>query len=235
MPSLIPALVELERALPALAQRFPDPALLLDQSPVLVIQSGRLGRRRVYGWTAPRCWRQPGSDLAYTELSLSAEDLARPRLELLVTLLHELVHVYNLLICVRDCSEEQYHYVAFRNLATVVGLKVRAVDRHLGWAHTDPSPELAADLAALPLNDEAFALYREASVPRPRPSRVHKWTCGCTIVRCAVALLASCDQCGRPFQRAAAGRVARLASPAQGSQEPGGATPPGPQDHASGL
>ena len=33
---------------------------------------------RLLGWTSPRCWRAPATSESYTELALSAEDLARP-------------------------------------------------------------------------------------------------------------------------------------------------------------
>jgi hypothetical protein len=33
-------------------------------------------------------------------------------------------------------------------------------------------------------------------------SKMKKWSCGCTIVRCAVELVADCQQCDSPFELA---------------------------------
>jgi hypothetical protein len=202
-PSLAPALGELERALALLAPRFPMPELLLDRPPLITIQSGRQGRRRLLGWTSPACWRHAATAETVTEIGLAAEDLARSRVDCLATLLHETVHVYNHLLARPDCSADQYHRESFRDLALQVGLKVEFLGRRLGWAKTEPSDELAAELASLPIDDEAFSLYRcpSASPQRARDSRLTRWTCGCTIAR-ATFLVATCDRCGRCFYRA---------------------------------
>lgn len=196
-PSLVPLLLELERMYDALAPLFGAP---LDPRPVIVVQSG--GRRKnILGWHQQGVWRNGAPDTdALSELTIVAEALTRPPEEVVETLVHEMVHHCNAVQKVRDCSSNQYHNKKFKELAERVGLQVADKDEKRGYAFTSLSPELRERIEGLKLDPEAFALARRVFDPTlKKPTKMKKWTCGCTIVRCATGLVASCSKCGNDF------------------------------------
>lgn len=193
--SIRPAIEELERAFRAFAPLFGRELPL----PVITIQT--TGRASAYGWFHPAMWQgSDGGDLP--EINICAEHLSRGVEEIAETLIHEMSHFVNALEGVTDCNREQYHNKAFKDRAESVGLVVAKMGRH-GWANTTLSPELRARVADLRLDPEAFALFRRRQARTAAVSRMRKWTCACpVIVRCAVELCATCDECGEPFARA---------------------------------
>ena len=72
------------------------------------------------------------------EINIGAGTLSRPIEEVAATLLHEMVHYYNHVKGVQDCSRgNTYHNRKFRDAATAHGL---IVDHHekYGWTITSP-------------------------------------------------------------------------------------------------
>lgn len=186
-------------------------------TPEITIQSA--GRLAAYGWcTVYKVWE--GKNGGNWEINISAEYLARPTCEIICTLIHEMVHLYNLQNGVKDCSSNQYHNKHFKKMAERACLIVSRIDP-FGWASTTMHPEAKKWLTGLFVNDEAFSVYRRGSrsspgdnkaaggdnngvkptKPKGPGSKMKKWSCGCTNVRCAIELEATCIKCGNGFKK----------------------------------
>jgi len=75
------------------------------------------------------------------EINIGAGTLARPIEEVIATLLHEMVHYFNYIQGVKDCSRgNTYHNKRFKERAEEKGLIVEYSEKY-GWAHTFPSEE----------------------------------------------------------------------------------------------
>jgi len=208
--SIRPAIEELERLYVGLLDLFPGEhreRMVVDGVPVILVQHDQ--RATSYGWMAPLAWSAGRKSKARNEISLTAEYLARemyaPR-GIGETLLHEMVHHANSLAGVSDCSDAQYHNKRFAALAEEVGLSFdgEGCRTRKGWSSPILGPRSRAALEALEPREEVFAMFRRgAGLGRraKQTTRMKKWTCGCTIVRCAVDLQATCAKCGEPFER----------------------------------
>lgn len=76
------------------------------------------------------------------EINIGAGTLARPIENIVATLLHEMVHYYNYINGIQDCSRgNTYHNKRFKAAAEARGLTVAHSERY-GWSHTSPGDEL---------------------------------------------------------------------------------------------
>lgn len=76
------------------------------------------------------------------EINIGAGTLARPIENIVATLLHEMVHYYNYINGIQDCSRgNTYHNKRFKAAAEARGLNVDYSERY-GWSHTSPADEL---------------------------------------------------------------------------------------------
>lgn len=200
MRSILPAVKELERIFDLAATRFPED-LEVPKRPVIVIQT-RGRKKSTLGWHWAETW-QNGEPEPITEITICAEALNRPPLEVAETLVHEMVHLYNHANGVRDVSGHQYHNAKFRKLAERVGLVVAEPTDSRGHAYTSLGDELRAFLESIEIDASAFSLARRERKRRKAPTKMKKWEClGCDrpmIVRCARDLNATCEDCGEPF------------------------------------
>ncbi len=108
---------------------------------VITVQS----TRGAYGHvTCGRVWqiKKGPEDLSRYELNIGAGTLARPIEYVVSTMLHEMVHIYNLMHGIQDCSRNNtYHNKKFKDKAESVGLIIE-YDKRIGWSVTSPSEEL---------------------------------------------------------------------------------------------
>lgn len=107
------------------------------EEPIITIQS----TPRAYGHvTVAKTWRRK-NDWRH-ELNIGAETLERPIEDIAATMLHEMVHLYNLAHDVKDCSRGGvYHNRKFKEEAERRGLVIEHDERY-GWTKTSPSEEL---------------------------------------------------------------------------------------------
>lgn len=107
------------------------------EEPIITIQS----TPRAYGHvTAAKAWRR--KDDWRHELNIGAETLERPIEDVAATMLHEMVHLYNIAHDVQDCSRgEMYHNRKFRDEAERRGLRIEHHATY-GWTITSPSDKL---------------------------------------------------------------------------------------------
>ena len=76
------------------------------------------------------------------EINLGAGTLSRPIEEVAATLLHEMVHYFNDLHGIKDCSRgNTYHNKNFRDAAQARGLQIEHHPTY-GWSITKPGDEL---------------------------------------------------------------------------------------------
>lgn len=106
--------------------------------PVITLQS----TPRSYGHlTVHDAWSVKGN--GYRELNIGAGTLDRPIEYIICTLVHEMVHQYNLeVLSVQDCSRGgTYHNKLFKATAESVGLVVERTEKY-GYSRTTPGDEL---------------------------------------------------------------------------------------------
>ena len=146
------------------------------------------------------------------EINIGAGTLARPIEEVCATLLHEMVHYYNHVQGIQDCSRgNTYHNRKFKAAAEARGLIVDHHDKY-GWTITSPSDALLQfcldnDLSDILINRNEFFGYRvtgtgahsgTATPPPPRTSSTRKYLCPCcgNSVRATKHVNIGCLDCG---------------------------------------
>ena len=107
------------------------------EEPIITIQS----TPRAYGHvTVAKTWKR--KDDWRHELNLGAETLGRPIEEVVATMMHEMVHPYNIAHNVQDWSRGgAYHNRKFRDEAERRGLMIEHHPTY-GWTITTPGEEL---------------------------------------------------------------------------------------------
>lgn len=107
------------------------------EEPIITIQS----TPRAYGHvTVAKVWKR--KDQQRHELNIGAETLERPIEEVVSTIMHEAVHLYNLAHGVQDCSRGgSYHNKRFKEEAERRGLVISHHPQY-GWTLTEPSETL---------------------------------------------------------------------------------------------
>ena len=145
------------------------------------------------------------------EINIGAGTLARPIEEVAATLLHEMVHYYNHVQGIQDCSRgNTYHNRKFKAAAECRGLIVEHHDKY-GWTITKPSDELLEfvlrnDLSDILINRNEFSGFQmpgtgthsgaEVTAP-PRLSSSRKYICPCcgNSVRATKTVRIACLDC----------------------------------------
>ena len=124
----------LEKMFRALNAKYFDGQL---EEPIITIQS----TPRAYGHvTVGKSWRK-GQEHRH-ELNIGAGTLDRPIENTTATLLHEMVHLWNLQNGIQDCSRGgAYHNKKFRDAATARDLSI-SYDPRIGWSITEPTEAL---------------------------------------------------------------------------------------------
>jgi len=185
------------------------------------------GRKHgILGWTTVYKVWTGGEAGDQWEINLVAEYLNRPYLEVIATLLHEMVHLENLSKGVKDVSGFGYHNQKFADAAEKRGLWVKKHTKaSCGLAWTGLTEKTVELVEALDFNKEAFTVRRyhigeigtrvpgvddgdgseggkEPGTQKPpkQKTKMKKWSCGCTNIRCAVDLDATCNKCGQKFE-----------------------------------
>lgn len=107
------------------------------EEPIITVQS----TPRAYGHvTVGKSWRK-GQEHRH-ELNIGAGTLDRPIESIVSTLLHEMVHLWNLQTGVKDCSRGgAYHNKRFKQAAEKRDLII-SYDGTIGWSITEPSEQL---------------------------------------------------------------------------------------------
>jgi len=228
MSDLSPTLAELERLYRALVYtdsdgeavplfpRFKD--LRNTESPVITVSSkGR--KRNVSAWYVPAVWGDSGEDTLAAlaggpatavqtkraEIVIASELLGNPDQAVAELARQMLVHAKRAKV-----SGNHYYPQGWEYWAGFIGCRAYILPDQpsKGWAGLEIGPVFQAK--AVPLIDySAFAVERQSDKPAKVGSRMHKWSCGCTTIRAAVLVKATCDKCKHPFRWAEDPGIAR--------------------------
>lgn len=186
--SIIPIIKELERIYDAINKKmgFNYPR------PIITIQT-RGRQKNTLGWFGAKRWLQNKKEIG--EINICAEELHKNPVE---TLIHEMAHYANHCEKIEDCNSQQYHNKYFKAKAENYGLNVEK-DGRRGWAYTSLSERLHVILYEIKVNKKIFKLYRKTYKSKPVITKMKKYRCNCTTVRCATILQAKCIVCGQEF------------------------------------
>ena len=136
------------------------------------------------------------------EITLNSRYLDRPLADQLRTLLHELIHEWQSLY--GKSGLNNYHNRQFQQKASIYGLLVDSRGHNLGvepGRFTRLLIEHGVDVSSLESPGEPGETPFKTLLGGG-DSKLRKWSCGCTNVRCAVELAARCERCGNPFREA---------------------------------
>ena len=188
--SICPIIEELERIYDILAGKYGLDKIA--SRPIITIQTkGR--KKNTVGWYWNDKWQVRKKNIS--EINICAENLSNNPVE---TLIHEMVHYHNASLNISDCNAHQYHNRKFKERAERYGLNVYLRGRQ-GWSATALSDSLKKTIDKIKVNRKIFNLYRKMNISNPTITKMIKYTCGCTIVRCATSLNAKCKSCGNDF------------------------------------
>ncbi len=148
------------------------------------------------------------------EINIGAGTLARPIEDVAATLLHEMVHYYNYVNGVQDCSRgNTYHNRKFKEAAEARGLKVIHSDKY-GWSQTEPDDALLdfvleCGLTDILINRNEFCGFQmtgtgthsgtsEIGIAVPKKSSSRKYVCPCCgmSIRATKEVNIGCLDCG---------------------------------------
>ena len=147
------------------------------------------------------------------EINIGAGTLSRPIEEVCATMLHEMIHLYNHINGIQDCSRgNTYHNKRFKKVAEEHGLNVEHSEKY-GWSHTSPADELLNFVIENQLTDilinrnEPTSFYVGKTgthsgvgvTPPPRTSSTRKYICPvCGMsVRATREVRIACLDCGK--------------------------------------
>jgi hypothetical protein len=200
--SFIPTYAELERLVDAFIAITPKASRLTARANAsLIVHVATKGQKNCYGYFQPDAYTKDGKTVH--QVTMCAETFASGIDQIVSTLIHEIVHATNHLSGVNDCNNNR-HNGNFKALAELFGLIVAKGTASQGWAITSMSAELKQWVDELIKPDaDAFTLLANIKATKEKkPSKMVKWECDCTIVRCATALNVTCDDCGEKFAKA---------------------------------
>lgn len=175
------------------------------EAPIITVSPDTTGG--AYGWcTAWKAWEDDHDpDSGYYEINICAEHLNRPFSETVVTMLHEMVHLYNLYAGVKDTSRGgTYHNKFFKAEAERRGLRIEK-DSKYGWTVSflnDEGKEFVGSIET-----DSFRVHRSkmlASVKNGtgKGSSSRKYVCpGCgCIIRATKEVFVVCGDCDETFE-----------------------------------
>ncbi len=130
------------------------------EEPIITIQS----TPRAYGHVSvAKTWKR--KDDWRHELNIGAETLDRPIEHVVATMVHEMVHLYNIAHGVQDCSRGgAYHNRKFRDEAERRGLVIGHHEKY-GWTVTEPGDKLLEYILEQGWTEIAINRGREGWIP----------------------------------------------------------------------
>ena len=197
-------ITELEDLFEVFNEKYFDSGL---SRPVITV-SPDTTKRGMFGWcTEWKAWQNKDSGEGYYEINVCAEHLSRPFADVAGTMLHEMVHLFDVEQGVKDTSRSgTYHNVSFKAAAEAHGLNVEK-DPKYGWSKTvlnaDALKETNNYMAFI--GKDSFSLYREAE-PKEEKKGGKKGSsikyvcpmCG-AIIRATKKVRVICADCGVEF------------------------------------
>lgn len=137
-----------------------------------------------------------GLGLAW-RISINARFIDREWSDVIRTLLHEILHAVQHKAGApgKGNSQKAHHNVQFREWSERAGIPCDQKGVSLGIT---PDGPYAAYVARHKLEGK-IGLVASKTTIKAAPTKNKKWSCGCTNIRCAVELHATCNECGEEF------------------------------------
>ncbi len=141
------------------------------------------------------------------EITVTAELLNRDPVEIIATIMHEIVHVWQHYLGLKGVSTGGRHNRVFAEYAEIVGLEVQrpAVDSY-GLGYTTPGEELRERI-----EDEfqpdvaAFNLFRLIKLKEKKTVTTNAWVCGCEGITARIpakkVMNSTCHECGEKWEK----------------------------------
>lgn len=175
--------------------KLPEPAIL--------IQS-RGNKKLTLGWcSVQKIWKNEKTEEEKYEINLVAEGLNRGVYPVMTTLLHEMVHLYNLVNDIKDVSRgNTYHNMKFKKTAEAHGLIIEHADK-IGWSVSKLQGTTMNLIDSYEFDEAVFSLGRrdldfegnEKPVKKKSSSRKYYCPeCGTTI-RASKDVFVLCGEC----------------------------------------
>lgn len=165
------------------------------KKPVFIIAS----RRNAYGWCSTGKVWSVDQEKNY-EVGITAEFLNRPYEEIAETIMHEMVHLYNLQNGVKDCSNN-VHNKKFKAEAERRHLKVEKMGRY-GWAHTSLTDVSKEIIGSFDRDESVFNLFRltpeKPQKEKQKPFHYFCPKCGAKVTS-KEEIQATCKKCAVDF------------------------------------
>lgn len=132
---------------------LPEPAILIQN---------KGNKKNLLGWCSisPIWYNNVENEKKY-EINIVAEYLNRDKYEIMSTLLHEMIHLHNMVNGIKDTTRNYtYHNKNFKYGAEAHGLIVTH-DKRLGWSFTKLSESTKRLVDSFDIKEEAFYLARK--------------------------------------------------------------------------
>lgn len=179
--SLQPVISELHKAFNLLNSHFFNGEL-----PQVVITIQSQGKRSCYGWfTVAKVWSS-SHDKELHEINISAEHIgSRKMIEVLQTLLHEMLHLYASENEIQDTSRSGgYHNKRFKQIAEEHGMSYNhdKPNSKIGYSAVELTNESIATIESWNLKEASFDISRLSISNVKKKSNIVKWVCGCNVI-----------------------------------------------------
>lgn len=151
---------ELHKAFDLFNERFFESKL---PTPAITIQTSRHNKLSM-GWCSVHpIWSDKKGETKRYEINISAEYIDQDFFETMDTLMHEMVHLYNLVHNIQDCSRnETYHNKHFKNQAIKSGFEYEndKPDPKYGWSFARLSQKTKDIINQMDIDQSVFSIAR---------------------------------------------------------------------------
>ena len=205
MTNLQPTITELHKAFDLFNEEFFESKL-----PPVVITIQSQGKRSAYGWFSVNKVWSDNENMNLHEINISAEHIgSRGMVDVLQTLLHEMLHLYASENNVKETSRGgTYHNKQFKAIAENFGMEYNheGPDSKIGFSAVELTENTKNLIMNWDLNQTAFEISRlanEEEKKKKKKSNIVKWVCGCdTIIRSSKPEInVICADCGTKFEK----------------------------------
>lgn len=207
--NLKPVLNELHKAFDLYNDEFFEGKL-----PQVVITIQASGKRQAYGWISVNKVWSDGAGTDLHEINISAEHIGsrdNKMVDVLQTLLHEMIHLYALENDIQDVSRNgSYHNKKFKANAEAHGMEYThdGPDPKIGFSAITLTEETKEIIDTWDLDESAFGINRAGEgggkeKKTKKKSNIVKWVCECdTIIRSSKPEInVICGDCGSKFKK----------------------------------
>lgn len=151
---------ELHKAFELFNERFFENKLPI---PAITIQTSRHNKLSM-GWCSVYpIWSDKKGENKRYEINISAEYVDQDFFETMDTLMHEMVHLYNIVHDIQDCSRnETYHNKHFKNRAIKSGFEYEEdkPDPKYGWSFARLSQQTKDIISKMDIDQSVFSIAR---------------------------------------------------------------------------